>query len=148
MTALERVRLSHLARRGFSHLSGGERQRVLIAQSLVAEPELLFLDEPTANVDSMIEHEIYDLLHELNANMTIVVVSHNLNVVTRHATHVACVNRTASILPMSEISEDKLHAVFRGDMAMLQHEQNCQVIDPATAMRTPHHASVSEEEKP
>ncbi len=145
--ALERVGLSSLANRGLSQLSGGERQRVLIAQALVSDPDLLLLDEPTANVDSVVEHEIYELLHELNACMTIVVVSHNLNVVTRYASHVACVNRTASILPMAELTEAKLHAVFRGDVAVLRHERNCQVIDPANLMRTPHHACAREEKQ-
>lgn len=137
--ALERVRLGHLSRRALAHLSGGERQRALIAQALVADPDLLLLDEPTANVDTTVEHEIYDLLRELNERMTIVVVSHNLNVVTRHASHVACVNRTASLARMDEFTEGELRAIHGGDMTVLQHELSCQVLDPSGAMREPHH---------
>jgi zinc transport system ATP-binding protein len=136
--ALARVRLEQLGDRAFSSLSGGERQRVLIAQALVSAPELLLLDEPTANVDSAVEHEIYELLHELNANVTIVLVSHNLNVVTRHASHVACVNRTASVMPVSQMTDDHLHSIYRGDIAVLQHNDTCHVIDPTSAMQTPH----------
>lgn len=140
MEALERVNLADLARRAFPDLSGGERQRVLIAQSLVSDPSLLLLDEPTANVDPAVESRIYDLLKELNEHITIVVVSHNLNVVTRHASHLVCVNRTASILPMEELTQEKLQAIRRGDMTVLQHEPSCQVFDPSEAMRAPHRA--------
>jgi zinc transport system ATP-binding protein len=108
--ALEQVRLQQLAHRGFPRLSGGERQRVLIAQALVSDPEILLLDEPTANVDTQVEHEIYELLHELNEHMTIVVVSHNLNVVTRHASHLLCVNRVASLCRIADMTNDRLQA--------------------------------------
>ncbi len=137
--ALERVRLEHLNHRSLAHLSGGERQRVLIAQALVADPELLLLDEPTANVDTTAEHEIYDLLRDLNEHMTIVVVSHNLNVVTRHASHVACINRTASLARPDKLSENELHAFHRGDMAVLKHGPDCHVLDPRDAVREPCH---------
>lgn len=146
MAALERVEMADLAGRGFPRLSGGERQRVLVAQALVSEPDLLLLDEPTANVDSAVEHKIYELLGTLNERMTIMVVSHNLNVVTRDASHVVCVNRTASIMPMSDMTRDRLHAVYRGDVAVLQHEQNCHVIDPTSALRAPHRACCGEDE--
>lgn len=139
LEALERVRLGHLSRRALAQLSGGERQRALVAQALVADPDLLLLDEPTANVDSEVEYEIYDLLHELNESMTIVVVSHNLNVVTRHASHVACVNRTASLVHVNEFTEGELRAIHRGDMTVLQHGLSCHVFDPSAAMREPHH---------
>lgn len=136
--ALRKVGLEEYARRGFSELSGGERQRVLIAQALVADPQLMLLDEPTANVDVEIERHIYSLLNDLAKTMTIIVVSHNLNVVTRHATHIACVNRTVSLLPMSSWSDDHLKALKQGDMTMLQHGSHCQVIDPSHGLKEPH----------
>lgn len=138
LEALDRVQLKHLSRRSLTQLSGGERQRALIAQALVSDPELLLLDEPTANVDTSVELGIYELLRELNARMTIVVVSHNLNVVTRHASHIACVNRTASLVRVDEFSEGELLSLHRGDMNVLQHGLSCHVLDPSNVMREPH----------
>ncbi len=136
--ALEQVGLRSLGHRGLPQLSGGERQRALVAQALVSDPELLILDEPTASVDATLEHEIYDLLLELNQRMTIVVVSHNLNVVTRHASHVACVNRTASLTRVDSLTEGQLCAFREGDMRVLRHAQSCHVLDPREAIRAPH----------
>lgn len=132
--ALDKVHLGHLAHRALSCLSGGERQRVLIAQALVTEPKLLILDEPTANIDSKTEQEIYDLLHKLNERMTIIVVSHNLSVVTRHASHIACVNRTVSLTPLSELTEHEMLSLYQGNMAVLQHRPCCQIIDQSASV--------------
>ncbi|WP_434352683.1 ABC transporter ATP-binding protein [Psychrobacter sp. HD31] len=136
--ALEKVSLSHLKNRPIANLSGGERQRVLIAQALVTNPKMLILDEPTANVDTKVEQQIYDLLCKLSKTMTILVVSHNLNVVTRHATHVACINRTASISSITNFNKDDLQALHRGDMTFLHHKKDCHVIDPTDAIEASH----------
>ena len=75
---LERVGLGKLYGRPLSALSGGQQQRVLIARALVSEPRLLLLDEPTSSLDDYVEQELFDLLQELNKELTIVVVSHDV----------------------------------------------------------------------
>ena len=109
LEALEGVGLKQEARRPFAELSGGQRQRVLIAQALASHPSLLLLDEPGANLDAPGVAAIYGLLKELSQRLTIVMVSHNLTMVEPFATHVVCVNHTADMHRIDQVSQEDLH---------------------------------------
>ncbi len=137
--ALEQVGMAAFERRPFSDLSGGQRQRVLIAQALVSSPELLLLDEPTASVDPAATSQLHALFHELKADRSIIMVSHNLGAVTGHATHVLCVNRTSEMQVLADVATGTVHQPFGGDLALLQHGPECHVIDSSNVLDTPHH---------
>ncbi len=93
-TALERVGLSHLARRRIGELSGGEQQRVLVARALVSNPTLLVLDEPTAGVDKASQLRFADVLHTLHRNgVAILMVAHDLGAVAPHLTRVLALHQ-------------------------------------------------------
>ncbi|WP_170283782.1 metal ABC transporter ATP-binding protein [Pseudodesulfovibrio senegalensis] len=92
--ALERVGLETSAGRCIAELSGGQRQRVFIARAIVSDPDLLLLDEPTASVDQENRVSLFGLLRELNRNMTIIMVSHDISTIAKSVKSVACVNRT------------------------------------------------------
>lgn len=94
LAALSRVGLADQARRRLSDLSGGQRQRVFIARAIVSGPELLLLDEPTASVDGKSRQELMALLAELNRDMTIVMVSHDMSTVDGCVKSIACVNKS------------------------------------------------------
>lgn len=70
--------LKPIIHRGFSQISGGQKQRVLLARALMSDPEILFLDEPTSNLDSEAKKNIYELLTTLKQTMTIVMVTHDI----------------------------------------------------------------------
>jgi len=80
--------------RPIARLSGGQLQRVLIAFSLLSEPELLLLDEPTAGVDTPGESSFYELISDIHRKrgLTIMLVSHDLSMVYRHASWVYALN--------------------------------------------------------
>jgi zinc transport system ATP-binding protein len=120
---LERVGLGSLAKRPLFELSGGQRQRVLIARALVCEPKLLLLDEPTSSLDDYVERELYELLKELNEELTIVVVTHDIGFVSSYVDKVVCVNRQVRIHPTSEVDESIIHDMYGENIHMVRHDQ-------------------------
>ena len=89
---LEKVGILNLAQRRISDLSGGEFQKMLIARALALKPKLLLLDEPTASVDASSREQIFSLLAQLNKNMTIILVTHDLLAISSQVKKLACLN--------------------------------------------------------
>lgn len=83
--ALEAIGATDLARRPLAELSGGERQRILIAQSLIGDPQLLLLDEPLISLDAAHQRAIIELVHEIGERLGIAVLfcSHEINPLLR-----------------------------------------------------------------
>lgn len=94
--ALKQVDMFEYKDRQISDLSGGQQQRVFIARALAVEPEVIFLDEPTVGVDIKTQKQFYQLLRKLNKelHLTLVLVSHELDVVAHEATELVYINRT------------------------------------------------------
>jgi len=83
--SLSHIHADHLISRRFSTLSTGERQRVLIARALMAEPEILLLDEPCMGLDPLSREEFLDSLYNLFAEksaMTVITVTHHVEEIT------------------------------------------------------------------
>lgn len=91
---LAKVRLERQAHQAPKVLSGGEQQRVAIARALVSEPDLIFADEPTGNLDSATAQEIEQLLFQLNREMgtTLVLVTHDADLARQCQRHFELVN--------------------------------------------------------
>ena len=89
---LVRVGLEGIGHRQLASLSGGQLQRVLLALALEPSPELLLLDEPASGIDFKSQHGFYEMISEINrrTGVTILLVSHDLTVVSRFAHHVLC----------------------------------------------------------
>ncbi len=93
---LELVGMADRANSPFGTLSGGQQQRVGIARALVGDPRLLLLDEPSTGIDTVGQESFYRLLEDLRnrLGLAVIMVSHDIGVVTAHTDHIACLNRT------------------------------------------------------
>ena len=105
----------------FSSLSGGQRQRVLIARALCSHPDILLMDEPTANIDKVVEKKLNEILQELNKRMTILLISHDLGFVSSFVDTVVCVNRTVEKHPTSAITGGLIQTMYESDVQMVRH---------------------------
>ena len=123
--ALAEVGLSDCKKDSFQQLSGGQRQRVLIARALCTEPQLLLLDEPTANIDQRSEENLYETLVRLNQRMTILLVSHDLGFVSQVVKSVICVNRQVIIHPTSAVNGTLIKEIYGGDFNLVRHDHRC-----------------------
>ncbi|NCC26952.1 MAG: ABC transporter ATP-binding protein [Gammaproteobacteria bacterium] len=119
--ALAEVEALDLARRRIGTLSGGQLQRVLLARALVAEPSILILDEPTANIDQRMEGDIFDLLARLNARLTILVVSHDIAFISGYVDRVACLNRTLVCHTTERVDADLIHQLYGDNVRQVAH---------------------------
>ncbi len=113
LEALAYLGVADLADRRVGDLSGGQRQRVFIARALVGDPQILFLDEPTAGIDAEGQNELYCLLEELNSDgITIVMVSHDMLAISTHVKSVACVNRQLHYHPHPELTHEMMEMMY------------------------------------
>jgi len=112
MVALDRLKMTAFADKKIGELSGGQRQRVFIARALVTRPTLLLLDEPTASIDTKGQTDFFRLLKELNQEITILVVSHDLLVISKYVKSVACVNKRLHFHDQAEITGDMLETMY------------------------------------
>ena len=125
LNALDKVGIADLAERSFAGLSGGQRQRVLIARALAGEPELLLLDEPTANIDPGAEEKFYATLENLRKQMTVITVSHDLGFVHRETDLIICVNRTVNIHNATSFTAETADAIYHHRVDMIKHDHTC-----------------------
>lgn len=111
-----------LQKRAMTALSGGQRQRVLIARALACEPEILLLDEPTANIDPDHGESIFELLHRLHERITMILISHDVGFVTRSVTRVACLNNTLVCHATSPVDSDSISHLYSGPVNVIHHD--------------------------
>ena len=106
MNSLRQVGMDDFAHTKIGNLSGGQRQRVFIARALCANPDVIMLDEPTANIDVQGQKEVYNLLKQLNETMTVIVVSHDISVLLNYAKNVAHINKNIVYHALDNINQD------------------------------------------
>jgi zinc transport system ATP-binding protein len=114
--ALQQACLADLAERSYRALSGGQRRRVLVARALASQPDLLILDEPTANMDGESEARLFETLGALKGRTTILIVTHDTEFVSVLTDRVLCLG-----LERQAGACDEPHASACEGRGMVQH---------------------------
>ena len=127
--AMERTGITHLAKRRIGELSGGEKQRVTIARVLAQEPQVILMDEPTANLDIAQQMDILDLItgmcHEKNTASLIAI--HDLNIAAQYCSRIIMLKDGelyAEGTPSEVITADNVREVFGADTTIYPHPEN------------------------
>jgi len=118
---LERVEMLPLRDQQIGKLSGGELQRVLLARALVADPKILLLDEPMASIDEPTKTKLYDFLKDLNRKVTIVLVSHDIGVISSYVDKIACLNRRLFYHGSKEIEAEIVEKTYQCPIDLIAH---------------------------
>jgi len=132
MNIAKETNISEILEKNLSNLSGGELQKVLLARSLLNEPELLILDEPAQNLDIKNQLNFYNLVNRIykNRELSILMVSHDLHMVMSSTKQVICLYHhvCCSGEPQTVAKDPEFISLFGNDMAKMmsvyQHTHN------------------------
>lgn len=102
---MERLGLTEHKDKVFGSLSGGLAQRALLARALLSDPDILLLDEATANIDPASTQTIFELLEEFRGQKTILLVTHDLKTIVERVDRILCVQCTVSSYLPKEVCE-------------------------------------------
>ncbi len=105
---IEELGLTALSSASLNELSGGQLQKVFLGRAVIGDPRLLLLDEPGNFVDSSFESDFYIRLRELNKRMAVLMVSHDIGMISSYVKSFACINRKLHYHPSAEITNEEL----------------------------------------
>jgi zinc transport system ATP-binding protein len=119
--SLEKVGLADKGKAPFCTLSGGQLQRALIARALASEPKLMLLDEPTASVDQKAEEGIFALLKELKEEMTLLLVTHDLNQAIHQVDRLLVIQHNVVPMTLREVCEHFALGLYHAPLTQTDH---------------------------
>ncbi len=130
---LSQTKTNHLLNKQLKHLSGGELQRVMISYALANDPGLLILDEPVSGVDVHGEQDFYNLLESIHQSrdITIMMISHDIDIVYQRATQVICLNRELICqgVPKDVLNKETIEKTFTTKHGVYHHQHHAKKED-------------------
>ncbi len=125
--AMDLMDIKPLAMRNFNELSAGQHQRVMLARGLAQEPQILLLDEPTANLDIRHQMEVTRLLKRLSVDkgIMVIMISHDLNLAAKYSDNIIMLSRGkvfAVGTPDSVITAENIRRVYGVESEVIESE--------------------------
>ncbi|WP_026478077.1 phosphonate ABC transporter ATP-binding protein [Alkaliphilus transvaalensis] len=116
--ALEKVGLTHYAKRHIKTLSGGQQQRVGIARALIQQPKMILGDEPVSSLDPVTAQEVMSLLKEINLRdqITMIINLHSVELAKLYAKRVIGINQGSVVFdgPPEKLGEKEITQIYKG----------------------------------
>lgn len=143
MTTLRLLYISHLAERKMHELSGGQQKLVSIAQTLVRQPEVILMDEPTNSLDLQKQLELCTVIKGIIASKKIafIVILHDLNLAARFADSIVVMDKAGKVYacgaPQTVITEKMLFDVYGVKAHVTCDREGIPVIAPVCSVRVP-----------
>lgn len=120
-SVIKEMGLEGLSDKPIGALSGGQMQRTLLGRAIIANPEILILDEPNTYVDKYYEAKLYELIEKINQKCAVILVSHDIGTVLQNVKSIACINETLDYHPDTKISEEWLIKNFNCPIDLVGH---------------------------
>ncbi len=118
----------NILKANLGELSGGQLQRVLIAQAIINDPAILFMDEPSTGIDIAGEADLYSIIEHLNRehNTTVIMVTHDIGVISHIVDTVICVNHQMLCYgpPKTALTEKKITELFGEKASYYEHHDH------------------------
>ena len=125
---INKLFITNLSHKLFSHLSEGEKQIVLIARAIIKKPKILILDEPTANLDLKSKFQVIDKINELNKlNTKIICITHDISMITKIYNRIIMLKDRMIIADGTQketINRENLSNLFDINIDVIKHKGN------------------------
>ena len=120
---LDFLSIHDLKNKSIRSLSGGQKQKVFIASSIINEPKLLFLDEPTMGIDQISEQDFFAILNTLRDNLgtTVVMISHDIGTISQKVDKILCLNGKLCVI---ENSNKSMSGKVSDEISEFYHQNN------------------------
>lgn len=138
---LQELHIESLAERYVGEMSGGQKKMVSIAQTLVRDPYIILMDEPTNSLDMQKQLELFDIIHQIidTKKITFIIVMHDINLSCRHAEQMVILDGKGGIYasgrPADIVTETMLRQVYGVEAQVIYDDNGIPIVSPLRSLQ-------------